>query len=104
MYKRQIIIGETSFGKGSVQRIMPMDDTALRLTIATYHTPSGRSPQGVGILPDIEVDTSDEDQKNLARQRRCDSLSPDERQLLESWEDPVIVGALKAISGKYLPN
>ena len=102
--ERAIIIGETSFGKGSFQRIMPMDDTALRLTIATYHTPSGRSPQGAGILPDIEVDTSDEDQKNLARQRRCDSLSPDERQLLESWENPVIVGALKAISGKYLPN
>ena len=50
------IIGTTSYGKGSVQTILPMmDDDAVKLTIAKYYTPSGRSIDGVGITPDIEV-------------------------------------------------
>lgn len=54
--KSGVIIGETSYGKGSVQTILPMmDDDAVKLTIAKYYTPSGRSIDGVGITPDIEV-------------------------------------------------
>lgn len=53
---RAIILGTKSFGKGSVQTIVPMqDDSAMRLTTARYYTPSGRSIQGTGIVPDIEV-------------------------------------------------
>lgn len=53
---RAIILGTKSFGKGSVQTIVPMqDDSAMRLTTARYYTPSGRSIQGTGIEPDIEV-------------------------------------------------
>lgn len=55
---RALIMGETSFGKGSVQTVIPLKggrDGALRLTTARYYTPSGRSIQGIGIEPDVEV-------------------------------------------------
>jgi carboxyl-terminal processing protease len=55
-HRRAIIIGEQSFGKGSVQTIIPLDDNSgLRLTTARYFTPSGRSIQALGISPDIVV-------------------------------------------------
>ncbi len=54
---RAVIVGTQSFGKGSVQTILPLDDhSALRLTTARYFTPSGRSIQAVGITPDVDVD------------------------------------------------
>ena len=55
--KRATILGTRSFGKGSVQAIIPLgsDKDALRLTTARYYTPSGRSIQAKGIVPDIEV-------------------------------------------------
>ena len=55
--KRAIIMGQQSFGKGSVQTILPLSsDTALKLTTALYYTPSGRSIQASGITPDIVID------------------------------------------------
>jgi carboxyl-terminal processing protease len=55
-HKRAIILGETTFGKGSVQTVIPLDDgSALRLTTSLYYTPSGRSIQAKGIVPDIIV-------------------------------------------------
>lgn len=54
--KTGTIIGNTSYGKGSVQTILPMfEDDAVKLTIAKYYTPSGRSIDGTGITPDIEI-------------------------------------------------
>ena len=56
--KRAIIVGQTTFGKGSVQRIIPIVDDqseAIKLTIAKYYLPSGRSIQAKGIIPDIKV-------------------------------------------------
>jgi carboxyl-terminal processing protease len=54
---RAIIMGTQSFGKGSVQTVLPLDETrALKLTTSRYYTPSGRSIQAQGIVPDIEVD------------------------------------------------
>jgi carboxyl-terminal processing protease len=66
-HKRATIIGMTSFGKGSVQTILPMGEGrgALRLTTARYYTPSGHSIQALGITPDIKVAQGDED--NLSR-------------------------------------
>lgn len=55
---RALVMGTTSFGKGSVQTVIPLKggrDGALRLTTARYYTPAGRSIQGVGIEPDVEV-------------------------------------------------
>jgi len=55
--KRATILGTRSFGKGSVQTIIPLGDNgALRLTTALYYTPSGKSIQGIGITPDIKVE------------------------------------------------
>jgi carboxyl-terminal processing protease len=56
-HKRALIVGTRSFGKGSVQSIMPMNNgTAIKLTTARYFTPNGRSIQGKGIVPDIVVE------------------------------------------------
>ncbi len=56
-HKKAIVIGTRSFGKGSVQSIFPLKNAAaLKLTTALYYTPSGRSIQAKGIVPDIEVD------------------------------------------------
>jgi len=55
-HRRAIVVGTKSFGKGSVQTVMPLrDDGAMRLTTARYYTPSGRSIQALGIQPDIIV-------------------------------------------------
>ena len=55
-HKRAVIMGEKTFGKGSVQTVIPLGDYgAMRLTTARYYTPSGRSIQATGIEPDIEV-------------------------------------------------
>lgn len=71
---RAVIMGERSFGKGSVQTVLPLTDTtALRLTTARYYTPSGRSVQEGGIEPDIRVpQLSDPDYKNRPRFRESD--------------------------------
>ncbi|MDD5561414.1 MAG: S41 family peptidase [Candidatus Omnitrophica bacterium] len=67
-YKRAIIIGNKSFGKGSVQTVIPLGDgSALRLTTSHYFTPSGKIIHGKGITPDIQVD-SNEGSNNKAAQ------------------------------------
>ncbi|MCF6316066.1 MAG: S41 family peptidase [Marinosulfonomonas sp.] len=56
-HRRAVVVGTKSFGKGSVQTIMPVKgDGAMRLTTARYYTPSGRSIQGLGVSPDIIVE------------------------------------------------
>ncbi|MBX3709860.1 MAG: S41 family peptidase [Gammaproteobacteria bacterium] len=56
-YRRALIVGTASFGKGSVQTVIPLDKThALKLTTALYHTPAGRVIQNVGIIPDVTVE------------------------------------------------
>ena len=56
-HKRAVVLGTRSFGKGSVQSVIPISNTsAIRLTTARYYTPSGVSIQGLGIVPDIEVE------------------------------------------------
>ncbi len=56
-YKRAVIAGQRSFGKGSVQTVLPIGDgSGLKLTIARYYTPSGRSIQAKGIEPDVSLD------------------------------------------------
>jgi carboxyl-terminal processing protease len=55
-HKRAIVVGENSYGKGSVQSIIPLkNDGAIRLTVAKYYLPSGKSISEVGVSPDIEV-------------------------------------------------
>ena len=80
-----------------MQNIIPMGGgTALRLTIATYHTPSGRTPHGKGITPDVVVPISDTDRDLLEKRRRMDALPPEEKKTVEGWEDPVLKAAMKS--------
>jgi carboxyl-terminal processing protease len=96
-HRRAIVVGTKSFGKGSVQTIMPLSsEGAIRLTTARYYTPSGRSIQSLGVSPDILVEQRpkvEEDEDTPANQRfeadlrgslSNDSLTEDERKLLEA--------------------
>jgi carboxyl-terminal processing protease len=72
-HRRAIILGTRSFGKGSVQTVMPLGSNgAIRLTTARYYTPSGRSIQNQGITPDIEVRSTREDPATARRDREAD--------------------------------
>jgi carboxyl-terminal processing protease len=73
-HHRALVMGERSFGKGSVQTLLPLgQETALRLTTARYYTPSGKSVQEGGITPDIEVpQLSDPDYKSRPVLRESD--------------------------------
>ena len=63
-HKRAILVGENSFGKGSVQSIIPLKNRgAIRLTISKYYLPSGQSITEVGVTPDIEVAEDSEEFK-----------------------------------------
>ena len=63
-HKRAILLGENSFGKGSVQSIIPLKNKgAIRLTVAKYYLPSGKSISEVGVSPDIEIDEGSGDFK-----------------------------------------
>ena len=101
-HRRAIVIGTKSFGKGSVQTVMPLrGDGAMRLTTARYYTPSGRSIQALGVSPDIIVQQpsrrpeaeEEEPASNAFRQRseadlrgrlNNDSLSEDEIRQIEA--------------------
>ena len=73
-YKRAIIMGSQTFGKGSVQTLRQLSpDTAVKLTTARYYTPEGRSIQAKGIVPDLPVEeTADGDGLNALRVREAD--------------------------------
>ena len=63
-HKRAILIGESTYGKGSVQSIIPLkNDGAIRLTVSKYYLPSGKSISDVGVTPDIEVSENTDDFK-----------------------------------------
>src|SRR5678815_2773976 len=67
---KAIVVGEQTFGKGSVQSILPLQDgSALRLTTAKYYTPSHKVIHEKGITPDIIVPMSDEEMRNVLLKR-----------------------------------
>ena len=79
-HRRAIVVGTKSFGKGSVQTVMPLrGNGAMRLTTARYYTPSGRSIQALGVSPDIVVEqprrpaASEEEEENSTRSRRSEA-------------------------------
>ncbi len=95
-HHRGLVMGERSFGKGSVQNVLPLTrDTGLRLTVARYHLPSGRSVQEGGIKPDIQVpQLSDPDYKKRVAIRETDlrrhlinEVQADDKQLEEDIAD-----------------
>jgi len=106
-HRRAIVVGTKSFGKGSVQTVMPLrGDSAMRLTTARYYTPSGRSIQNLGVSPDIVVEQprrkpeTEEDEATSPRKRRSeadlrgtlsnDSLTEDEIRQIEEDRKSVV--------------
>ena len=98
-HRRAIVVGTRSFGKGSVQTVMPLrGDGAMRLTTSRYYTPSGRSIQALGVSPNIIVEqpkrkNSEKENEEIRRNRSeadlrgalsNDSLSEDEIQQIEA--------------------
>ncbi len=80
-HRRALIVGTQTFGKGSVQTILPISrDSALRLTTARYYTPNGRSIQAVGITPDIVVQNPRPTLASLEAQGATIETSPDIRE------------------------
>ena len=81
--KAALIVGEKSYGKGSVQTVIPMfQDDGLKLTIAKYYTPNGRSIDGTGIEPDVEVKL----EKPILFGREPDTNSAEDTQLQKAKE------------------
>ena len=72
-HQRAILVGTRSFGKGSVQTVIPLPGNgAMRLTTARYYTPSGRSIQGLGIVPEVEVQSSRNEPPRFGPEREAD--------------------------------
>src|SRR5579862_2144381 len=103
---RAIILGEKTFGKGSVQSIIPLDDgSALRLTTAKYYTPSHKVIHEVGITPNIVVPTTDEEDRDIRLQLTpggVESLDEKERDRIKSAHDPQLERAMDLLKGIML--
>jgi carboxyl-terminal processing protease len=87
--RRALVVGTQTFGKGSVQTILPLDDeSALRLTTARYYTPNGRSIQAVGITPDVVVELPKETLASLEQGQELDENDEiHERDLLHHFNN-----------------
>jgi carboxyl-terminal processing protease len=102
--ERAVVIGERTFGKGSVQTILPLrNGDALRLTTARYYTPGGKVIHEVGISPDIELPVSVEDEGKLIVQRLRrdyeDAAEFNERFGFDPIEDKQLLAATDMLRG-----
>ena len=97
--KRAIVVGETTFGKGSVQNVMQLPDgSALRFTTAKYYTPSKQVIHGNGVAPNIAVPMSAEQEHVLFASRNSDTKVEDEKTQVRS-RDPQLFRAIDALKG-----
>ncbi|TVQ57910.1 MAG: S41 family peptidase [Rhodobacteraceae bacterium] len=96
---RALLIGETTFGKGSVQTVAPLgSDSAVRMTVARYYSPSGRSIDGHGVEPHIVVRLTEDEAREVAlagRRRAQDADADDDRPL--SARDPKLSRAVEIL-------
>jgi carboxyl-terminal processing protease len=102
--KRAVLVGETTFGKGSVQSILQLPDgSAVRLTTAKYYTPSHKVIHEHGVTPDITVPISEEDERKLAEQRVRANLPPDDdAEKAKKIEDVQLGRAIDVLKGVKL--
>ena len=97
--KRAVLVGETTFGKGSVQNVVQLPDgSALRFTTAKYYTPSKQVIHGNGVVPNIRVPMTVEQERALFASRN-DNLKPDEEKNLIKTKDPQLLRAIDALKG-----
>src|SRR3954452_18331154 len=96
---RAILVGETTFGKGSVQNVMQLPDgSALRFTTAKYYTPGKQVIHGNGVTPTIPVPMTAE-QEHALFASRSDNLKPEEEKNLIKAKDPQLLRAIDALKG-----
>ena len=97
--KRAILVGETTFGKGSVQNVLQLPDgSALRFTTAKYYTPGKQVIHGNGVTPNIPVPMTAEQEHALFVSRNSDAKTEDEKTLIRS-RDPQMLRAIDALKG-----
>jgi carboxyl-terminal processing protease len=96
-WHRGVLVGTNSFGKGSVQSVLPLrDGSALKLTTATYFTPSGTDINKVGIKPDIEITMTEEQEETLWKSR---SKNNHKNEKLDLSIDPQLQRAVDLLKG-----
>jgi carboxyl-terminal processing protease len=96
---RAILVGETTFGKGSVQNVLQLPDgSALRFTTAKYYTPSKQVIHANGITPNIRVPMTAEQERSLFALRSSDVKPDDEKNLIKT-KDPQMLRAIDALKG-----
>jgi carboxyl-terminal processing protease len=96
--KRAILVGETTFGKGSVQTVQPLGNgIGLRLTTAKYYTPSKKTIHEIGIKPDIEVPVSDAEERRIILAQGKQPLTPDEQSDVAKFEDRQLERAVSVL-------
>jgi carboxyl-terminal processing protease len=96
---RAILVGETTFGKGSVQNVLQLPDgSAIRFTTAKYYTPSKQVIHGNGVTPNIRVPMTPEQERNLFALRSGD-IKPEEEKNLVRTKDPQMLRAIDALKG-----
>ena len=97
---RAIVVGETTFGKGSVQNVMQLPDgSALRFTTAKYYTPSRTVIQGNGVVPNILVPLTPEQDRAVASLRNNDKIQPAEATHIIKSQDLQMMRAIDALKG-----
>jgi len=97
--KRAILVGETTFGKGSVQNVLQLPDgSAIRFTTAKYYTPSKQVIHGNGVTPNIRVPMTAEQERILFSSRSGELKPDDEKNLIKS-KDPQMLRAIDALKG-----
>ncbi|MEI8341541.1 MAG: S41 family peptidase [Verrucomicrobiota bacterium] len=97
---RAVLVGETTFGKGSVQSVIQMPDgSALRLTTARYFTPGKQVIHEKGVTPNIHVSIPPDQEKLLLLKRREELLSEPEKKELVNFHDPQLERAVDALKG-----
>ena len=98
--RRAILVGETTFGKGSVQNVMQLPDgSALRFTTAKYYTPGKQVIQGNGVTPNIRVPVTAEQERALFLMRSAENIKPDEERNIIKTKDPQMIRAIDALKG-----
>ncbi len=97
---RAVLVGETTFGKGSVQNVMQLPDgSALRFTTAKYYTPSRQVIQGNGVAPNIRVPMTREQDRVLFSMRSAEGMKPDDEKNMIKTRDPQMMRAIDALKG-----
>ena len=97
---RAVLVGETTFGKGSVQNVMQLPDgSAVRFTTAKYYTPSKQVIQGNGVTPNIRVAMTAEQERSLFALRNTGNIKPEDDKGIIKARDPQMLRAIDALKG-----